>query len=88
MVIDMNFVTPFYGATVAGKHRDEIVGEMAMHLVDGEVDLDDNANGEIVACLLDAPERYGWKIVKAHLDDAVLYARNINALRREFARPC
>ena len=82
----MSNVTPFYGATLVGKSRDEIVGEMAMHLVDGEIDLDDDENGDIVACLLDAPERYGWKIVKVHLDDAVLYARNINALRYEFAR--
>ncbi|OYU91829.1 MAG: hypothetical protein CFE29_02970 [Bradyrhizobiaceae bacterium PARB1] len=82
----MSNVTPFYGATVIGKSRDEIVGELATHLVNGEIDLDDEDNGDIVACLLDAPERYGWKIVKAHMDDAVLYARNINALRREFAR--
>jgi hypothetical protein len=86
MVISMSNVTPFYGATVIGKSRDEIVGELATHLVNGEIDLDDEDNGDIVACLLDAPERYGWKIVKAHMDDAVLYARNINALRREFAR--
>lgn len=86
MVISMSNVTPFYGATVTGKSRDEIVGELAAHLVAGEIDLDDEDNGDIVACLLDAPERYGWKIVKAHMDDAVLYARNINALRREFAR--
>lgn len=86
MVISMSNVTPFYGATVIGKSRDEIVGELARHLVNGEIDLDDEDNGDIVACLLDASERYGWKIVKAHMDDAVLYARNINALRREFAR--
>lgn len=82
----MSNVTPFYGATVIGMSRDAIVGEMAGHLVESAVDLDDEDNGDIVACLLDAPQRYGWRIVRAHIDDAVLYARNINALRYEFAR--
>lgn len=82
----MSNVTPFYGATVVGKSRTEIVGEMAMHLIAGEIDLDDEDNGDVVACLFDAPERYGWKLIKAHVDDAVLYAREINATRDEMAR--
>lgn len=82
----MSNVTPFYGATTAGKSRDEIVGEMAMHLVAGGIDLDDEDDRDIVACLYDAPERYGWKIIKQHLDDAVLYARSINAITAEMAK--
>lgn len=88
MVISMSNVTPFYGATVVGMSRDAIVGEMAGHLVENSIDLDDEDNSDIVACLCEAPQRYGWKLIKAHVDDAVLYARSINAINDEIARAC
>ena len=66
-------ITPYFGATVVGKQRNTIVQEMSLHLIAGKVDLDDDR--EIIECLYDAPERYGWNVIKVHLDDAIMVAR-------------
>lgn len=59
--------------------RDEIVDMMAMHLVaailhDG---LDTARDQDVIECLLNTPERFQWRVVHNHMDDAVAEAKQI-----------
>jgi len=68
----------FPSERLAAAARDCLVREMAYHLVAAVTDgLNTARDQDIIACLLDAPQRYHHRLIHDHMDDAKIEAKKI-----------
>lgn len=74
--MNQHVVTPFRKPLQALR-RDEIADIMASHLVAAILhdSLDTSSDMDVIACLLNTPERFQSRIVLDHLDDALYLAK-------------
>lgn len=76
-------VIPYFGSTITGMSREDIVKEMTMHLIAGRID--PSCEDEAFEYLYDVEQRYGYKIIEAHLKDA-LYELGQYYIEREMRK--
>lgn len=69
-------VIPFRARHVPASGRDQIVHDMAMHLIAGMTEgFDLSSDFDVIRYLSNTPDRYRAKVITAHMDDAIFFAR-------------